>query len=380
MGMVNEGVVLNAGYQLEASRELLLKPVFTSDNVLGQVSSILNLPIYDVAYNVKEKRKFKRIGKMGPIAKARTNCSTWDPVVIQSMVDDEFTVHAFEVEGELCADEFTGIWENIRGAGNNMNVTEGELAQQLEQALIMRIRMALKDDIFRQVWFSETTFQTTYATSLSKLDMRTRGVIETQCNQFDGLWEQIEDGVTASNIAYVDSYDGATRYASSANIAAWFEAMLAAASRELKGFVRQGRAVFLVQSAFMTAYRQYLQGLGTEMANRYIKDGDGMPLRSLLFYDGIPVIEVEEWDAFDDMFPIAGKAKERGLLVALENLQIGTDAASTASTGEGKGLLIYRSPEPSAKGRVEMYAAYRVGAGIAYDDLLVASYNGTALP
>ena len=380
MGMINEGGTLNAGYQLEEARELLLKPVFESENVLAQAQNALGINVYDVSYGVKNKKKFKRIGKMGPIAKARTNCSTWDPVVIQSMVDDEFTVHAFEVEGELCADEFTGIWENIRGAGNNMNSTVGELAEQLQTALVTRIRGALKDDIFRQVWFAETTFTTTYATGLSQLDMRTRGVLETQMAQFDGLWEQIEDGVTATNIAYVDSYDGTTRYATSANIASWFEAMIDGASNELRAFVNQGQAVFLVQRAFLKAYRQYLQGLGTEMANRLIVEGNGQPLRTVLFYDGIPVIEVPEWDDFDAMLPISGKAKERGLLVALQNLQIGTDAVSSASTGNGRGLVIYQNPEPSAKGRVEMYSAYRLGCGVAYDDLIVASYNGTVLP
>lgn len=379
MGMVNPGGTLNAGYQLEAARELILKPVFESENVLGRASNALGFPIYDVGYGVKEKRKFKRIGKMGPVSKARTNCSTWDPVVIQTSVDSEFSVHAFEVEAELCADEFTGIWENIRGAGNNMNATEGELAEQLEQALIIRIRGAMKDDIYRQVWFSETAFTTTHSTGLAKLDMRTRSVLETQCAQFNGFWPLIETAVTASNINYVDSYNGTTRYATSANIAAWFELMLDGASEELRSFIDEGRAVFLVQRAFFKAYREYLQGLGTEMANRLIVDGN--PVKNVLMYDGIPVLVVPEWTQFDNMLDVdGGKGKERGLLVAAENLQIGTDAASNASTGDAQGLLIYQNPEPSAKGKTEMYAAYRLGAGIAYNDLIVASYNGTTLP
>lgn len=380
MGMVNPGGTLNAGYQLEAARELILKPVFESENVLARAANALGFPIYDVGYNVKEKRKFKRIGKMGPVAKARTNCSTWDPVVIQTSVDSEFSVHAFEVEAELCADEFTGIWENIRGAGNNMNSTVGELAAQLETALVTRIKGAMKDDIYRQVWFSETAFVTTHATGLAKLDMRTRSVLETQCAQFDGFWPLIETAVTASQIAYVDSYNGTTRYATSANIQAWFEAMLAAASDELSSFIDEGRAVFLVQKAFFTAYRQYLQGLGTEEANRFIVEGSNFN-NSVLLWNGIPVMVVPEWLAFDKMLDVdGGKYKERGLLVAAENLQIGTDSASSAGTGDGQGFLIYQSPEPSAKGRTEMYAGYRLGVGIAYNDLIVASYNGTTLP
>lgn len=357
----------------------MLKPIFEADNVLGRVSTALEIPIYDVAYGIRHKRKFKRIGKMGAVAKARTNCSTWEPVVIQNMVDAEFQVHAFEVEAELCADEFVGVWENIRGNGNNMNATEGELAQQLTNALVSRITSAMKDDIFRQVWFGETTFNTTHATGLSKLDMRTRGVLETQMNQFDGFWELIEDGVTAGTIGYVDSYDGSTRYADSANIDTFFEEMLDEASDELRAFIDEGRAVFLVQRNFFKAYRQYLQGLGTEMANRFIVDGTTM--RSVLMYDGIPVIEVPEWKQFDKMLDVdGGKGKDRALLVALGNLQIGTDADSTASTGNGRGLVVYRNPEPSAKGRTEMYSAYRLGCGVAYHDLIVASYNSTTLP
>ena len=226
MGTVNKGATLNAGYNLEATRELILAPIFESDNVLGRVSTALEIPLYDVAYNVKEKRKFKRIGKMGPVSKARTNCSTWNPTVIQTSVDSEFSVHAFEVEAEMCADEFTGIWENIRGAGNNMNSTEGELAAQLEGALVDRIKSSMKDDIFRQVWFSETAFTTTHATGLAKLNMNVRTVLETQMSQFNGFWPTIETRVTASQIAYVDSYNGATRYATSANITAWLEKII----------------------------------------------------------------------------------------------------------------------------------------------------------
>lgn len=378
MGMVNEGGTLNAGYNLEAARELILSPVFESESVLGRASNALGFPIYDVGYGVKEKRKFKRIGKMGPVAKARTNCSTWDPVVIQTSVDSEFSVHAFEVEAELCADEFVGIWENIRGAGSNMNSTEGELAAQLETALITRIRGAMKDDIFRQVWFAETAFTTTHSTGLAKLDMRTRSVLNTQMAQFNGFWPQIETAVTASNIAYVDSYNGTTRYATSANIKAWFEAMLDGASDELRAFVDEGRAVFLVQRAFFKAYREYLQGLGTEEANRFIVEGSNFR-STVLMYDGIPVIVTPEWDNFDKFLDVAGgKYKERGLLVAAENLQIGTDSSSSAGTEHG--LLIYQDPQPSAKGKTEMYAAYRLGCGIAYNNLIVASYNGTTLP
>jgi len=379
MGTVNKGATLNAGYNLEATRELILAPIFESDNVLGRVSTALEIPLYDVAYNVKEKRKFKRIGKMGPVSKARTNCSTWNPTVIQTSVDSEFSVHAFEVEAEMCADEFTGIWENIRGAGNNMNSTEGELASQLEGALVDRIKSSMKDDIFRQVWFSETAFTTTHATGLAKLNMNVRTVLETQMSQFNGFWPTIETRVTASQIAYVDSYNGATRYATSANITAWFELMLDGASDEMDGFVNDGQAAFLVHKAFFKAYRQYLQGLGTEMANRFIIDGN--TVKNVLMYDGIPVVEVPEWKQFDTMLDTdGGKGYERGLLVVGGNLQIGTDAASPTGTGDAQGLLIYQSPELSAKGKTEMYAAYRLGTGIAYNDLIVASYNSTTLP
>jgi hypothetical protein len=379
MGTVQQQIVLNQGYNLESARELVLKPVFTSDSVLSRTATSLELDVFDVAYNVKEKRKFKRIGKMGPVLKGRTNCNTWDPNAIQMSVDSEFSVYPFELEAELCADEFEGVWENIRGAGNNMHATEGELARQLEEALVLRLRQGLTNDLHRMAWFSEAAFATTHATGLAKLDLRTKTTLEDQMAKFEGFWPTIETRVTASQISYVNTYDGTTNYATSANIVAFFRAMLDAASEELLGMIDTGEGFFLVQRPLLEAYRTYLQGLGTEMANAFLVDGK--PVRNVLYFEGIPVIAVPEWSLFDRLVDTdAGKGKNRGILTVASNLQIGTDVASTASLGNGQGLRIYQSPEPSAKGRTEMYAGIRLGVGIAYNDLMVAAYNGTTLP
>lgn len=379
MGNVSPQVTLNAGYSLESARELVLKPVFTSDSVLARVATAANLDILDVAYNVKEKRKFKRIGKMGPVLKGRTNCNTWNPSPVLTSVDSEFSVYPFELEAEMCADEFEGVWENIRGAGNNMNLTEGELAGQLEQALVLRLREGMTNDLNRMAWFSETAFATTHATGLAKLDISTKTTLEDQCSKFNGFWPTIETRVTASQIGYVDTYDGATNYATSANIVAFLRAMLDAASEELLAFVDQDQAFMLVSRPLLEAYRSYLQGLGTEMANQFLVDGK--PMRNVLYFEGIPVVAVPEWSLFDRLVDTdGGKGKNRAILTVSGNLQVGTDVATTASLGNGQGLLIYQDPAPSAKGRTEMYAGIRLGTGIAYNDLIVAAYNSNTLP
>jgi hypothetical protein len=150
--------------------------------------------------------------------------------------------------------------------------------------------------------------------------------------------------------------------------------MLESASEELLDMIDEGQGFFLVQRPLLNAYRTYLQGLGTEMANQFLVDGQ--PMRNVLYFEGIPVVAIPEWSHFDRMMY---RPKNRAILTVSGNMQIGTDVASTASLGNGQGLLIYQSPEPSAKGKIEMYAGIRLGVGIAYNSLMVAAYNSEAL-
>ena len=166
---------LGATYQGQYASQILLEPMFRSDDIMRN---------YTIYPNVKYKQNLMLAPKLTGITAINTGCSsagtnTCDPAgfTIEPKV---ITVENVSVKQVQCWDEFKDqfIVESYR-AGLNMPDLTGT---QLADVIISRVRSGVQSDVVRNMWAGDTTFGLANAAATCSYQWA------------DGLWKTMSAG------------------------------------------------------------------------------------------------------------------------------------------------------------------------------------------
>jgi len=362
---------------------LLLEPMLQYDNILQN-----NMRIYYVATGVKDKFKMLHMSKPTNSMKPKTSCNNWAPTVRYKLRPEEVQVCDFEIEGEMCGDEFDGgCLRNLQATGRLQNVMSASTElSEIQAAMVLLLREGLVDDFYKVAWFGDQDFDEEggdWVVDLAGLSISEREKIIAMLQHCSGWWSEIKARVADTSIPYVDTYDGTTYAADPTKVADFLKAMYNAAAPELQYWNRNRPKsewpVFLVDSDIFNAYLDYLRAQGTDMSYRLIIDGAEVP--GVYTYNGYPIMEVPEWRMFDSEVGAIenGHTKNlRAIFTAKENLVIAADVATL--NGQTDGIVVQQSNDVRDKGKTFMYTALREGTGIAHNRLMVAAYNSDPIP
>lgn len=198
----------------------------------------------------------------------------------------------------------------------------------LEQFLVVMLTETAMKAVWRIAWLADKNVA---AAGASAAGLITAGN-NVFYNHIDGLWAQIFDGVTATDIAHttvkVAALNALTTTSAQTTLAAGdsvavFEDMWAKADSRLRG---DSAAMLLVSRELFENYRQYLQGKGENFSIEYTMEG----LPSLK-WNGIQVINMENvWDLrlradfVDNTTNNAYWLPNRAVLTVPGNIPIGT--------------------------------------------------------
>ena len=367
--------------------QLLLQPALNYENVAQNL-----LGVYRIEQGVKDKLQMTHLIKPKNSLQPKTNCNTWNPTVSFGLETRTLEVCDFEVNGEQCADEWDkGCARNLQAAGNLVNDMEAspELNAIL-MAQVMLLRQGLSDDFYKVAWFGDNTFGTVdygFDIDLSAYSVEDRAKFITMMQHCNGWWYDIVTSAQDGKVKYVDTNDGtgSGNAINPANVIGFFQQMLISSSMELRYWNRNRPnsewPIFMVQSGIYRAYIQYLQSLGELTATGlYI---NGAPVPGVLTWEGFPVIEIPEWDMFDNetgSLQLTGayagfSMNQRALFIAQENLVMGTDVIPFQGTNSG--LQVQKSPLLKDKGKIWMLANFRFGMKYAHAKLLTVGYNSS---
>jgi len=372
--------------QTQQATDLLLAPALNSDNVLQN-----QMGIYYVMTGVKDKRKMLHLSKPSNSLKPKSGCKKWDANVRYKLNADEITVCSFEVEGEMCADEFdAGCLRNLQGAGSLVNSMAVPGLDEMQMASLLLLREGLTDDIYKIAYFGDEDFQGDnymFFGDFADMDSDNRAAMQRMLRHCNGWWKEIANRVNETDpdtkVAYVDSYDGTNKASDPTKVIAFLEQLYAAADPVLqywnKSKPNSEWPVYLVDQDIYNAYIQYLRAHGDLQSYALIVNGTPVP--NVYTFNGYPIMAVPEWRMFDaetKALNSDGTSKNlRAMFVAKEVLSVASDVSSAPSAVNGEGIIVQVSPSIKDKGAVATYMALKLGFGIAHNKLIVASWNST---
>lgn len=364
-----------------------LEPRLNNDNIL---QSAMGGKLYRIITGVKDKVKMNHLSKPNNGLQPRTNCKDWSPSLSVAFRSTELTVCSFELMAEQCEDDFNaGCLRNLEAVGNNM-IDMGASAQlsEIQAAAVMLTMETITDDIYEIAWFGDTEFSDAndqWHSDLSQMDVADAEHLKKKIRHCEGWWKEIVERTAETapleKVRYVDSNDGTAggNATNPANVTTFMQTMINQSSSKLRTWAKARpmaeRPVFLLQSEIYQAYITYLTSLGNDEAFRLLVNGT--PVEGVYTFKGYPVMEVSEWSIFDEKIGAGGK-NQRALFIAQENLVIGIDADSVAGY-QGQGLVVQKSPLVKDKGMYYMYTALKLGARIAYPELVTASWNSSTV-
>ena len=372
---------------VENTQSLLLEPAFNYDNPIQRQIGAARFVFG------RDKYRMLHMSKPGNMLAPRSNCDTWNPTVRVGLRPDEIAVCDFELNGEQCHDEFEeGCLRNI-GVGPNPsspgNPNTPEL-NAIEGAIVSQVRAGLTDDIYKIAWFGDTSFAGTY--DLNHLNNDHRNNLETMLDTCDGWWKELRARTTTTNVAQkvvgVDSNGGtaSTNALLPANITGFLKQMRLSSNPILRFWNLNKpiteRPIYMLQSGLFNALEEFYENTGVSEAHQFIIDG--APVPGVLTFNGFLVVQVAEWDMFDNEIgniqttgAWAGQSKtQRALFIARENLT-GVANVQSIENYPGSGLVIQRSPYIKDKGKLAMFARLGLGFGIAAPQLVTVGYNSS---
>ena len=317
------------------------------------------------------------------LLQGRKNCLTWNPKGTISMSADEIQAHPVEFMGTQCADDFFGkCFEYITGTGNQANdlfsTPEGNL---MLGAALDNIYLGLGNSVFELVTFGNAPLiaQSNAGNWWNKEYLTTgewADFIDQQTSVgvtgHSPLMEAAKaEGLANFNVTLPSNNFSGALYTGS-DITAEFDKVIAASKTRFRVLVKQraqDNVVMAVTKSVFDAYKSHLIDTygASGIPAAYLLVVDGEPVPGVLRYDGIPVVCMDEWTEHDE---VLGINTHRILLTAKGNLSIAHDVASIDQFG-GMGLRVEQSPILRDKGRIDMYTAFQVGAGIANTDFMV---------
>lgn len=283
------GLALNP-QEVQEIQEFIIEKVFSRPELLA---------LHGIQTGVKMKEQIvfaSQFGKTGlkengACARQSSDPSStltqkyWEPIGIEDTL-----VHCNRELNQL----FKAYFTKIQQYKDNYEI-EGTDLQVFFSILMLE---SMQRTIWRAAWFADTAVA---AADAGNPGVKVAGDVAFY-DYFDGLWKQIFDGVTATDIKrYTDATAGGITDLNSKTTTAeqlalaegdavkWFEGVWRLADPRLKADMA---AQFYVSNAIFENYRQYLQSKGENFTIEYTEEG----FRSLK-WNGKNVVNMETvWD------------------------------------------------------------------------------------
>jgi hypothetical protein len=328
-----------AGWALNRTElnELLLKPLFVSDNVLTSH--------FNIRRNVKDEVNLHFIGAPSRFVQPNQDC-TFSPKGKLTLTSNTLKVSKHKVELEHCQDEFfdTCLERALTGSGNEIfNPDATPEMKQLKAAMMEQINAGIVNDLSALAWFAD---------SANTIGDATLSAFYSQLAT-NGIFTQLD----AKNPAVVKLVSAASGTQLSGALAVALLRGMYEQSGTIFRKLPKALREFKVTSSIYEPYKDYLRNLGALEQNIIVQEGF-----EALKYDGMAVVEMPDWDdTLKNDFGLS--IPNRAILTASGNLAGGTDVSAT-----GASLRWYSDIHGKS-----LYAQgyFRFGTGIVHDELVV---------
>ena len=311
----------------------------------------------------------------------------WNPKGKVYFGMDAITTCPLELMMSECFDGLTECLKVIKGDGNDhynfLATPEGE---DLWDEILDLIYQGKQDDFSDIVWFSN---HPSLAESQASGAWETGGSTTEEWADYyqqqteigcDGLMTKIdvmkEAGLSQMNVPLGD-YNAETKTYTGSAIAL-FESCFKAMKPTMKVAKKKagqggGGLVFKVHPAIFNAYRSELMEKSAHIEESFrlcidVTTGYFADSMNALRYQGVPIICMDEWEAFDDL---VGIQNPRCLLTVAGNALLGFDNEPILRQGVPAGVIIQQSPLIRDKGRTDILQRLEVGMGWATPDWIV---------
>lgn len=353
----------------------------------------------DLATNANDVYSFLPVDRFGKaklmgittprhLLQGRTNCKTWNPKGKAYTTVDRVGSMAIEYNGEQCGDDLASeCFEALLAAGTSkLDMTASPEANQLLEMLLQNIYTGLNDSTHDLAWFSrhpeietantDGSWDTANWTTQEWADFYGQQfATDDDGNQIKG-WLTLIDEEKAAGTPHLDTefvdgdFDDTTGAYTGSDIEAEFVKAINQVHPHFLPVVRRRRgnvgASFLVSLSVFDAYKRALIADHGAITEGYQLKVNGEVVPGVLMYDGLPVIAMDEWEYMDRML---GIRSHRILLTANGNLGL-SHGVTPLPQGQNVGLRLQRSPVLKDKGRIDMYATFRLGAFIADTNMM----------
>jgi hypothetical protein len=372
------------------SRSLMtLNSTETTDLLIGPAillsQPLLNdLRIFRVFSNVRGKKRIAVLQNVKSVMREPINCA-WKPYQKSDWSGREWSTCKFQLQFEICKEEFDGCLELIEAEGVQQHNPMAGDVDMITRAYIEFVKLNLKNDIATWVWFGDEDFGTadyvwgdTLADFVEPSELAR--MTETLARDCNGIWRTIFEMAANGEIKQqVQAVKAGADATNPTDVERFLDSMLAQAPSRLKGLRSTTnigeRPVFLVQpDIFEALYTAYSNRCACE-ANAYIMEGT--PIDGVLMYKGFPVVSVPEWQTFDEAI---GAYKTKSMYQRAIFTKRGADANlailhSAADLADGQGFMVEHDDTLRGSFKTLVQADFRLGVGVIDAEMIVFATN-----
>lgn len=330
-GQTSLGEAVRFDLNSEETNEMLLKPLFVSDSVLGSSK-------FKIMRNVKRSATMYFAGAMEGVVQANKGCG-WNPQGAMPLTQRDIEVAKHCVQLELCTDEFWDTcFEYLTGQGIDIyQLDDTDAGRKVLEFLLLRVGQAVTNDVFKLSFFGDTASALPFYA------------------QADGWNKQIEADIAAGLTPPTVVTGSGAPLAAGASVTI-FEDMMNAQTDELDDLEANQKS-FMVSKSIWNNYRDYLKN-APNIEGAWIALQDGM---FELRFCGIPVIKCPQFDKVETA--LGNPDTHRAYLVYTQTLTVATDVNGAESS------FVVRFDEKTKFHEIESY--FRLGFSVAHPELVV---------
>lgn len=321
----------------------------------------------------------------------KANGCGWNPKGKVNLNLEEYSLGSVDYDGEQCPDEFGECFDGIFGGGNNAKDMLGTpTGRALFEKLTNKIYTGIGNSLWDLITFANHPIITLADTNgwfgvnatewADYFDQQIHDEIGGHITILDNLKDVT--GLEQLNVTIQSGDISADGKDFTGDVIALFEALTASALPDFQIMIDEvrgmGAPILLVSKSIFKAYKDYLTGTYNQIPDGFqifYKGNDGMtyPVRNVLQWDGIWVVQASSWSAFDR---INGVNTHRAVLTAPGNFGIGYDTELVRS-GQfgGVGMTLNQWLQAPYKGQIYMTTRFAMtGAIVDPDFLSMAAY------
>lgn len=334
--------------------------------------------------------RFGRLSTPRHLLQKANGCG-WNPKGQVLLGVETHSLGSVDYDGEQCPDEFAECLEGIFGHGNDAkDMLNTPAGRALFNQLLDRIYTGLGNSLWDLLHFANHPVidlaDTNGWTGVNADEWadyfdqqkhdQVGGIITILDNLKDvtGL-EQLQVTIQSSDV----SADGKDF---TGDVIALFKSLVASALPDFQIMIDDVRGanapVIVCSRSIFQAYKDYLTSTYNTIPQGFQlfytgEDGQRYPVRNVLQWDGLWVVQASSWNTFDR---INGVNTHRAILTAPGNFGVGYDVQDVLTQQFGGiGLMVKQWLEPPYKGKVYMSTRFGLtGAIVDPDFLSMASY------